>query len=149
MVKCLKCGKSVSENIKFCPDCGGKIIIKKNDGSIRKQVPKWFYYVFLSLGIIFLALEIMDTASRTCINQECYSRFEVIKILFSLLLAISGLLSTIFLLAKKYVSTSLLLPILSMVQLIILLYGGFGQTVIIWIYSILTICISLFFIWKD
>ena len=150
ITKCSKCEKSVSNNVKFCPDCGSKIISKNNELE-KKKPPKWFYYLFLSFGIIFLALEIIDIASVTCDQYGCHSMFNgYLHLGFGLPLAIFGLLSVIFLLAKKYVSTSLLLPILSMVPLTQYLKEfGVGSTIIIGIYSILTICVSLFFIWKE
>lgn len=48
---CSKCGKEEKENVKFCTNCGNKLIQDENDGSILFERKKQFYGVLVPVKI--------------------------------------------------------------------------------------------------
>lgn len=48
---CSKCGKEEKENVKFCTNCGNKLIKDENDGSILFERKKQFYGVLVPVKI--------------------------------------------------------------------------------------------------
>lgn len=55
MTKCSKCGETVEENIKFCPDCGTKIKHEQIETQ-SKQASMSTHVKWLSLGIIIAVI---------------------------------------------------------------------------------------------
>lgn len=67
MAKCSKCGKSVSDDIKFCPDCGGKIKqINETSANRKTRIPINVVYIILSSLLIFSFFLGLITAKTAC-----------------------------------------------------------------------------------
>ena len=129
----------------------------------KKVSPKWFYYLFLGISlfiIIFLILGGIYPAysEQKCdADNRCYgtgytynSMLEILWFLIFIPLAVIGLLSIIFILAKNYELKSLTLPVISIIPFLLVFidFTGISRIQLFWIYSIVGVCISLFFIWK-
>lgn len=70
ITKCSKCGKTVSDDVKFCPDCGGEIQRKEHKNQKAKE-PKRISYksFFISLVVIIFAIIIIFVPTK----QVAYS----------------------------------------------------------------------------
>lgn len=66
MAKCSKCGKSVSDDVKFCPDCGGKILITKTEGDNKF---KSIFVIQFILNIFLLSLTFISYFGDMMVNS--------------------------------------------------------------------------------
>jgi predicted RNA-binding Zn-ribbon protein involved in translation (DUF1610 family) len=114
MAKCSKCGKSVSETVKFCPDCGERI--KKE--AIRNNSlnnPKWIWISILILSFISAASVAGDLYSNAVLHLGGLTVSLFLLMIFG---GITVLFSTIVLIlkfVKKYSSITSIPFILSLI----------------------------------
>jgi len=66
LISCKECGKEISENMKFCPNCGKEILIESNEPinqiakekkkkeKKKKHILSWIFCVFMFLSTIFV-----------------------------------------------------------------------------------------------
>jgi len=83
MAECSKCGKSVSKDIKFCPECGMKIkIVEKNIPKSEVNILKFSLVNAVTgiiIGFIFLCFTLYTYSANAQYNPDLYSAFPAYK----------------------------------------------------------------------
>lgn len=131
-MKCPHCGEEVPyENVKFCPNCGKSLVVKKKTGKT-------------DLVLVTAMLTIMSAAFSAGLGYIAFDRYIVFAFsgsselgaiagflivgILSIVGAVVGIIAGMFILEKKNVN-------LSMLGVILLLVSAFGNYVTLYCYK--------------